>query len=62
MPKKERVGHYRIENSIYKRYKMICIEMELSITKQTADIIRQFVEIQEENIRLMKEAKKKASQ
>lgn len=44
-------GHKRIRipDELYKRYKIICTELDLSIPKQSAELIRQFVEIQEEN-------------
>ncbi len=46
---KEREMRFRIAEDIFKRYRLICIEKDLSIPKQTADIIKHFVEVQEEN-------------
>lgn len=39
----------RIPENLYHRYKVICAELDLSIPKQSAELVRQFVEIQEEN-------------
>jgi hypothetical protein len=45
---------FRIPSSIYKRYKLICVQMDLSIPKQTSELIKKFVEIQEENCEKLK--------
>lgn len=50
---KEQSVRIRIHPYLYKRFKIICAKNDLSITKQTAELIRKFVEIQEENDRLM---------
>jgi len=39
----------RISENLFKRYKHICLDNELSVPKQTQELIRKFVEIQEEN-------------
>lgn len=44
----------RIDEDVLKRFKVICIHMELSVPKQTSELIRSFVEIQEANIEKMK--------
>lgn len=44
----------RIPDDLYKRYKVICTELDLSIPKQSAELVRQFVEIQEENKKRIK--------
>lgn len=54
----ERIIRMRIPEILYKKYKMICVEKDLSIPKQTAQLIRKFVEIDEENTRLMNHIKK----
>jgi hypothetical protein len=38
-----------IDDELYKKYKHICVEKDLSMPKQTSELIRQFVNIQEEN-------------
>lgn len=46
----------RIPMNLYKKYKLICVEKDLSLAKQASALIKQFVEIQEENnIRIKKE-------
>jgi hypothetical protein len=42
----------RIPKEIYKRFKLHCIEMNLSIPRQTTEFFRKFVEVQDENKRL----------
>lgn len=39
----------RLEDSLYKKYKILCVKNGLSIQKQTQELIRKFVEIQEDN-------------
>lgn len=46
---KEKEMRFRIPQSIHDRYRVICIKMKLSVPKQTAALIRKFVEIQEDN-------------
>lgn len=46
---KERVIRMRVHEHLYKRFKIICAEKDLSMPKQNAELIRKFVEIQEEN-------------
>lgn len=53
---KERVVRIRVHEHLFKRYKLICVEKDLSLPKQTAELIRKFVDVQEENDRLMKGA------
>lgn len=47
----------RIPSELYKRYKVLCVKMELSMPKQTAELINKFVEIQEENYEKIKNIK-----
>ena len=39
----------RVPENLATRFRIICLEKRLSVPKQTAALIRQFVEIQEEN-------------
>lgn len=50
---KERVVRIRIHPHLFKRYQIICLQKDLSIPKQTTELVRKFVEMQEENIKLM---------
>lgn len=38
----------RLPLDLHKRYKRICFDKELSMSKQTAEFIRHFVELREE--------------
>lgn len=40
---------FQIPEELYKRYKILCVQKDLSIPKQTRELIRKFVEIHEEN-------------
>lgn len=50
---KERVVRMRVHEHLYKRFKIICAKNDLSMAKQNAELIRKFVEIQEQNDKLM---------
>ncbi len=39
----------RIPEFIFKKYKIICAQKDLSIPKQTSAIIKEFIQIHEEN-------------
>jgi len=39
----------RIPNTLLMQYKILCVEKDLSVPKQTAALIKNFVDIQEEN-------------
>lgn len=54
----ERIIRMKIRPELYKKYKIICVEKDLSMPKQTAELIRKFVEVHEENERLLKDIKK----
>lgn len=54
----EKIVRIRIKDAVFKKYKMICIEKDLSIPKQTTQLIKKFIEICEENQRLMKDVGK----
>ena len=41
----------RVSEELYTRYKIICAKKNLSIPKQFSELVRCFVEIQEENER-----------
>ncbi len=48
----------RLEDSLYKNYKIICVKNDLSIQKQTVELIRKFVEISHENERRLQHIKR----
>lgn len=50
----EKSVRIRIHPHLYKRFKVICIKNDLSLPKQTSELIRKFVEIQEENEKRIK--------
>lgn len=45
---------FRINEDLYKKYKILCIQKNLSIPKQSVELIRKFVEIAEKNEKLIK--------
>lgn len=54
---KEKELRFRIPAVLFKRYKLICTEMDLSIPKQSKEIIKNFVEVHENNLKLLKDIK-----
>ena len=48
----------RIDEEIHQRYKVICAEYKILMGKQTTALIKAFVETQERNLKLLKEARK----
>lgn len=48
----EKFVRFRIPEHLYKRYRVICIKKDLSMPKQTAELIRQFVENLEQEVRV----------
>jgi predicted transcriptional regulator YheO len=50
---KERMVRVRLSDELYKKFKMICVNKDLSITKQIGQIVEGFIKIQEENDRMM---------
>lgn len=46
---KEKFLKMRVHEHLHKRYKIICAQYGLSMAKQCSALIRQFVEVQEEN-------------
>ena len=55
----EPVIRLRIEKEIFKKYKMLCLDLDLSISKQTEALIAKFVEVQQENNARVSLAKEK---
>lgn len=49
---------FKISDVLHKKYKVICVKKDLSVPKQTTELIRKFVEIQEENEIRMKSVQK----
>ena len=53
----EKVIRLRLPLRIYKRFKVICAEKDLSMPKQNTELIKQFVEVQEKNLMIEKDLK-----
>jgi hypothetical protein len=49
----KRVLRIELSDELYKKYKMLCIKKDLSITRQTAHIIEGFIKIDEENEKMI---------
>lgn len=43
----------RVSEDVYRRFKIHCINMDVSIPKQITELVRKFVEIQDENEKLL---------
>lgn len=43
----------RLSDQLHIRYKIVCTQLGLSMAKQNSELIRKFVEIQEENLKLL---------
>lgn len=43
----------RLPKEVFKQFKVHCIEMNVSIPKQMTELVRKFVEIQDQNKRLI---------
>lgn len=54
---KEHIVRIRISRHLYKRFKILCAVKDLSMPKQTAELIRKFVEVQEENDKKLSQIK-----
>lgn len=53
-----KVLRVRIPDELYKQYKILCVNLELSLPKQTTQIIESFVLMQQENYEKLKGLKK----
>jgi len=54
---KKREIRFEVPMQLFKRYKILCMKMELSATKQTCSLIQHFVDVQEKNEQVMKNLK-----
>lgn len=50
---------FRVSTKLWTRYKILCLKNKLSIPRQTAELIRKFVEIQELNSNILDRLKEK---
>ena len=48
----------RVDENIHERYKKLCDELGLHMGKQVEILLRQFVDIQENNLKMIKQARK----
>lgn len=55
---KQKEMRFLVPAELYKKYKMLCLEMDLSVPKQSAQLIEQFVKMQNDNLKIQKELKK----
>ena len=46
-----------LDDDLMRNFKIICLEMNLSVPKQFSEIVRKFVEVQKENVEKLKKAK-----
>lgn len=46
---KERVLRLRLPEMVYRKFKIACVEKDLSMTKQTVEFIRKFLEVYDQN-------------
>jgi hypothetical protein len=44
-----------IPDNLHRRFKVVCIQRQLSVPKQVAELIRKFVEVREMESKLSKE-------
>ena len=54
----EKIVRIRIEENLFRKYKVLCVEMDLSIPRQTEELIKKFIDIQMENLNLKKHLRK----
>lgn len=47
-----------IPDDLLKKYKVLCVQQDLSLPKQTIELIKKFVEIQENNNEKLRSIKK----
>jgi hypothetical protein len=62
MKKKEKEMRFRIDYDIFKKYRVLCTKLDLSVPKQTAQLISHFVSIQTENLEKIKEAERRGKE
>ena len=43
----------RVPKEVYKKFKMHCIDMNVSVPKQMTEFVRKFVEVQDQNKNLI---------
>lgn len=53
-----KVVRIRINSEVFKRFKVLCAALDLSIPNQTTQLIKDFLIIHEKNLDILKEIKK----
>ena len=48
-----------LNDEIYKKYKIFCVQNDISIIRQTEDLIKNFIDIQHHNKELLKNMDKR---
>lgn len=54
----EKIIRMRVPENVYKKFKILCAELDLSLPKQNLMLIENFLQIQEDNLNLKKHLKK----
>jgi len=49
---------FLIDTEVLKKYKMLCVELNLVMSSQTEQLIVQFVKVQKENAKIKRELKR----
>ncbi len=55
----QRNVNFKIDEELYKRFKIICVHMNLSLPKQNIALIEAFVNVQEEKMKILSEMKER---
>ena len=55
---REKILRVRIPDELYKRYKILCVHRDLSLPKQSIELINNFVDVQEKNYAILEALKK----
>jgi len=54
----EKIIRIRMDDEVFKRFKVLCAEMDLSIPQQTKKLIEQFIKVQSENLNRLRQLKR----
>ena len=55
----EKEVRFRIDEELYYRYKLVCLQLKLSVPKQSCEkLTSHFIHVQEDNIERMQELEK----
>jgi len=54
----EKIIRISMDDEVFKRFKVLCAEMDLSIPQQTKKLIEQFIKVQSENLNRLRQLKR----